>query len=106
MNKAYSILRHGTERKGRSVILEREIFNLQNKNPWNLKKKIIRKTAKKKNNNKNNNKNSIKNRKPHAKPSKHINVHIPVLKALIDPIQSWQVQHTEVSRLFEVSGGA
>ena len=34
MNKAYSILRHRTERKGRSVILEREIFNLQNKNPW------------------------------------------------------------------------
>ena len=34
MNKAYSNLRHGTERKGRSVILEREIFNLQNKNPW------------------------------------------------------------------------
>ena len=34
MSKAYSILRHGTERKGRSVILEREIFNLQNKNPW------------------------------------------------------------------------
>ena len=31
---AYSNLRHGTERKGRSVILEREIFNLQNKNPW------------------------------------------------------------------------
>ena len=30
---AYSNLRHGTERKGRSVILEREIFNLQNKNP-------------------------------------------------------------------------
>ena len=34
MNKAYSILRQGTEQKGRSVILEREIFNLQNKNPW------------------------------------------------------------------------
>ena len=33
MNKAYSNLRHGTEQKGRSVILEREIFNLQNKNP-------------------------------------------------------------------------
>ena len=53
MNKAYSILRHGTERKGRSVILEREIFNLQNKNPWEglletSKKKFIRKTAKKK----------------------------------------------------------
>ena len=53
MNKAYSNLRHGTERKGRSVILEREIFNLQNKNPWEglletSKKKIIhnRKTAK------------------------------------------------------------
>ena len=30
---AYSNLRHGTERKGRSVILEREIFNLQSKNP-------------------------------------------------------------------------
>ena len=65
MNKAYSILRHGTERKGRSVILEREIFNLQNKNPWEglletSKKRIIRKTAK----NNNNNKNSIKNREP------------------------------------------
>ena len=53
MNKAYSNLRHGTERKGRSVILEREIFNLQNKNPWEglletSKKKFIRKTAKKK----------------------------------------------------------
>ena len=34
MNKSYSNLRHGTERKGRSEILEREIFNLQNKNPW------------------------------------------------------------------------
>ena len=34
MNKAYSILRQGTEQKGRSEILEREIFNLQNKNPW------------------------------------------------------------------------
>ena len=34
MNKAYSNLRHGTEQKGRSVILEREFFNLQNKNPW------------------------------------------------------------------------
>ena len=61
---AYSNLRHGTERKGRSVILEREIFNLQSKNPFgtplcgrmrgsirNLKavEKIIhnRKTAKK-----------------------------------------------------------
>ena len=30
---ACSNLRHGTERKGRSVILEREIFNLQSKNP-------------------------------------------------------------------------
>ena len=30
---AYPNLRHGTERKGRSVILEREIFNLQSKNP-------------------------------------------------------------------------
>ena len=30
---AYSNLTHGTERKGRSVILEREIFNLQSKNP-------------------------------------------------------------------------
>ena len=30
---AYSNLRHGTERKGRSVILEREIINLQSKNP-------------------------------------------------------------------------
>ena len=29
----------------------------------------------------------VKNRKPHAKPSKHINVDIPVLKTLIDPIQ-------------------
>ena len=29
----YSNLRHGTERKGRSVYLEREIFNLQSKNP-------------------------------------------------------------------------
>ena len=117
MNKAYSNLRHGTERKGRSVILEREIFNLQNKNPWEglleTLKKIIRKTAKKtttttkqQQQQNNNNKNSIKNRKPHAKPSKHINVHIPVLKTLIDPIQSWQVQHTEVSRLFEFSGGA
>ena len=52
MNKAYSILRHGTERKGRSVILEREIFNLQKKNPLEglleTSKKIIhhRKTAK------------------------------------------------------------
>ena len=26
--------RHRTEQKGRSVILEREIFNLQNKYPW------------------------------------------------------------------------
>ena len=30
---ACSNLRHGTERKGRSVILEREIINLQSKNP-------------------------------------------------------------------------
>ena len=30
---AYSNLSHGTEWKGRSVILEREIFNLQSKNP-------------------------------------------------------------------------
>ena len=30
---AYSNLRHETERKGRSVILEREIINLQSKNP-------------------------------------------------------------------------
>ena len=30
---AYSNLRHRTERKGRSVILEREIINLQSKNP-------------------------------------------------------------------------
>ena len=30
---AYPNLRHGTERKGRSVILEREIINLQSKNP-------------------------------------------------------------------------
>ena len=61
---ACSNLRHRTERKGRSVILEREIFNLQSKNPFgtplcrrmrgsirNLKavEKIIhiRKTAKK-----------------------------------------------------------
>ena len=92
MNKSYSNLRHGTERKGRSEILEREIFNLQNKNPWEglletSKKKSSAKPQKKKNNKKNNNKNSIKNRKPHAKPSKYINVHIPVLKTLIDPIQ-------------------
>ena len=93
MNKAYSILRHGTEQKGRSVILEREIFNLQNKNPWEglleTSKKSSVKLQKKKNNNNNNNndKNSIKNWKPHAKPSKYINVHIPVLKTLIDPIQ-------------------
>ena len=65
MNKAYSNLRHGTERKGRSVILEREIFNLQNKNPWEglletPKKKSSAKPQK--NNNNNNNKNSIKNR--------------------------------------------
>ena len=112
MNKAYSNLRHGTERKGRSVILEREIFNLQNKNPWEglletLKKSSAKPQKKKQQQQQNNNnKNSIKNRKPHAKPSKHINVHIPVLKTLIDPIQSWQVQHTEVSRLFEFSGGA
>ena len=52
MNKAYSNLTQGTERKGRSVILEREIFNLQNKNPLEglletSKKKIHhRKTAK------------------------------------------------------------
>ena len=29
------------------------------------------------------------NRKPHAKQSKPINVHIPVLKTLIDPIRCW-----------------
>ena len=33
---ACSNLRHGKERKGRSVILEREIFNLQNKNPCGI----------------------------------------------------------------------
>ena len=33
LNMAYPNLRHGTERKGRSVILEREIINLQSKNP-------------------------------------------------------------------------
>ena len=65
MNKAYSNLRHGTERKGRSVILEREIFNLQNKNPWEglLETQKKRSSAKPQKNN-NNNKNSIKNREP------------------------------------------
>ena len=94
----YSNLRHGTERKGRSVILEREIFNLQSKNPrgtplygrmrgsiGNLKavEKIIHncKTAKPQK------KKLDQNRKPHAKQSKPINVHIPVLKTLIDPIR-------------------
>ena len=65
MNKAYSNLRHGTERKGRSVILEREIFNLQNKNPWEGLLETPKKNHpqnRKKNNN--NNKNSIKNREP------------------------------------------
>ena len=83
---AYCNLRHRTERKGRSVILEREIFNLQSKNPCgtplcgrmrgsirNLKgvAKTIhnRTTAKRK---------FDQNRKPHAKQSKPINVHIPV----------------------------
>ena len=55
MNKAYSNLRHGTERKGRSVILEREIFNLQNKNPWEGLLETLKnhpQNRKKKNNNK------------------------------------------------------
>ena len=75
MNKSYSNLRHGTERKGRSEILEREIFNLQNKNPreglLETSKKNIhpQNRKKKKKNNNNNNNNSIKNRKPYAKPS-------------------------------------
>ena len=34
LNEVYCNLRHGTERKRRSVILEREIFNLQSKNPF------------------------------------------------------------------------
>ena len=33
LNEVYCNLRHGTERKRRSVIFEREIFNLQTKNP-------------------------------------------------------------------------
>ena len=46
------------------------------------------------------------NRKPHAKPSKLINFHIPVIKTLIDPIQRWQVEQKEVSRLcFALRGG-
>ena len=66
MNKAYSILRHGTERKGRSVILEREIFNLQNKNPWEglleTSKKKDHPQNRKKQQQQQRNKNSIKNR--------------------------------------------
>ena len=46
------------------------------------------------------------NRKPHAKPSKPINFHIPVIKTLIDTMEWWQVEHTEVSRLFQIGGGA
>ena len=97
---AYSNLRHGTERKGRSVILEREIFNLQSKNPCgtplygimkgsirNLKAVKKSSTTAKPQNRQKKKKKLDQNRKPHAKQSKPINVHIPVLKTLIDPIR-------------------
>ena len=45
------------------------------------------------------------NQKLHAKPSKPINFHLPGIKPLIDPIQWRQVEHTEVSWLYESSGG-
>ena len=64
MNEAYSIFRHGTERKGRSVILEREIFNLQNKNPWEGLLETQKKKSSANPQKNNNNKNSIKNREP------------------------------------------
>ena len=51
------------------------------------------------------NKNTRPEPKPHAKQSKPINVHIPVLKILIDPIRRREVEHTEVSWLFQISGG-
>ena len=50
-------------------------------------------------------KNLIKSQKPYAKPSKPINFHIPVVKTLIDPQQWWQVEHTEVLQLFQISRG-
>ena len=81
-----------------STVRKDERVRLQTSKP---SKKIIhnRKTAKKK-------KKFDQNRKPHAKQSKPINVHIPVLKTLINPIRCWQLEHTEASRLFEISGGA
>lgn len=45
------------------------------------------------------------NQKLHAKPSKPINFHLPGIKPLIDPIQWRQVEHKEVSWLYESSGG-
>ena len=59
----------------------------------------------KKNNNKNKNKIG-QNRKPLAKSLKPINFHILVNKTLIDPKHWWQMEHTEVSQLFEISWGA
>ena len=63
-----------------STVRKDERVRLQTSKP---SKKIIhnRKTAKKKK--------FDQNRKPHAKQSKPINVHIPVLKTLIDRIRCW-----------------
>ena len=47
-------------------------------------------------------KNSIKPRKT-LKPDKFSH---PSDQTLIDPTQWWQAEHAEVSRLFEISGGA
>lgn len=41
------------------------------------------------------------NQYPHAKLSKLIFFHIPVIKTLFDSMQWWQVEHMEVSCLFE-----
>ena len=52
-----------------------------------------------------NRKKIIKNRKPHAKPLKPKNFHIPVIKTIIDPIQSWRMEQNGDLRLWEIGGG-